>query len=163
MSWFGVDLVSFQRATACPARMVWLHRNTRKCLVKMPADDEIAACKRIVVDRHDALLDVCCFADGLKLQFEKCDEMDKQSMFHNGWKSGHFIANLFVFAIDGRIVNCVINAPGPVHDSTLVEWGAVHTNLQESYERTGGKCCVVSAFATTENPFLLKSATNCNQ
>jgi len=137
--------------------------NNNQARVTMPTDDEIATYKEVVKAKHPALHEVHCFADGLKLAFENCDDLDEQSMFYNGWKAGHFITNLFVFAVDGRIINCVVNAPGSVHDSTLAEWGAVCEDLEDAYSRTGGKCVVDSAFASTDNPFLIKSAQNYNQ
>jgi len=137
--------------------------NNNLARVTMPNDEQIAAHKEVVAAKCPALHDVHCFADGLKLAFENCDDLDEQSMFCNGWKAGHFITNLFVFAVDGRIINCVVNAPGSVHDSTLAKWGDVHDDLEEACNRTRGKCVVDSAFASADNPFLIKLAQNCNQ
>jgi hypothetical protein len=95
------------------------------------------------------LPDVFAVADGCKLYFESTTDLDEQSMYYNGWKSSHFITNLFVFSIDGSL-----------HDSTLAEWGGVYQELPDMYERTGGKCCVDSAFSTANNEFLIKSAEN---
>jgi len=136
--------------------------NDPRARVKMPSDAQIESYKQVVAAKYSALTDVYSFADGLKLAFENCDDLDEQSMFYNGWKSGHFITNLFVFSVDGRIINCVVNAPGSVHDSTLAEWGEVYEDLEDAYERTGGKCVVDSAFASNDNAFLLKSAQNYN-
>jgi DDE superfamily endonuclease len=106
------------------------------------------------------LPDVFAVADGCKLYFESTTDLDEQSMYYNGWKSSHFITNLFVFSIDGRCISAVLNAPGSLHDSTLAEWGGVYQELPDMYERTGGKCCVDSAFSTANNEFLIKSAEN---
>ena len=53
----------------------------------------------------------------------------------------------------------VINAPGSVHNSTLAHWGDVYIKLQAIYERTGGVCCVDSAFLAGEDvPCVIKSS-----
>ena len=44
------------------------------------------------------------------------------------------------------------------HDSTLAEWGGVYEMLEETYERTGGICCVDSAFQANNAAYLMKSA-----
>jgi DDE superfamily endonuclease len=158
--WFGL--------TGTPVN-VWLKFSRRVLLyvlwknklarVKMPSDTMIEEYKRIIKLRHPALGDVYCFADGLKLEIENTDgELDEQSMFYNGWTHGHYVTNLFVFGADGRIIDAVVNAPGSVHDSTLAEWGNVYSKLEEIYERTGGVCCLDSAFAAGSCPFMLKSA-----
>jgi DDE superfamily endonuclease len=127
------------------------------CVVKFPDDDCIKAYQESIHARHRHLPDVYCVADGLKLPFQRCDELHEQSRYYNGWKSGHYITNLFVFGADGRIINAVTNVPGSVHDSTLAVWGGMYRKLKEVYERTGGVCCVDSAFASGGVPYLLKS------
>jgi len=99
-------------------------------------------------------------ADGLKMTFECCAGLTKQSMYYNGWKAGHYILNLFVFSMDGRIILCALNAPGSVHDSTLAEWCGMHDKLEAMYQRTGGVCCLDSAFAAASAPYLMKSSGN---
>lgn len=128
--------------------------------VAMPSDANIAVLKSIVQARHDLLTDVFAFADGVKLYFESTGDLDEQSMYYNGWKSSHFITNLFVFSSDGRCISTVVNAPGSLHDSTLAEWGGVYSELERVYNRTGAKCCVDSAFSTVNNAFLIKSSQN---
>ena len=85
------------------------------CKVKYPTHQKMEELKRAVEDRHPALKDVYCVADGLKLGFHSCDELDEQSMYYNGWTHGHYITNLFVFTVDGRIVDSVYNVPGAMH------------------------------------------------
>jgi len=79
-------------------------------------------------------------------------------MYYNGWMHDHFVSCVFVFTIDGRIIRCIANAPGSLHDSTLAEWAGIYDALEEVYQRTGAKCCVDSAFASVNNPYLLKSS-----
>jgi hypothetical protein len=156
--WFGF--------TGCHLN-VWLRFGRRmllkalvahpEAMVRFPDDDTIKAYKLAIHARHKALVDVYCVADGLKLPFQSCDGLTDQSMYYNGWTHGHYITNLFVFGADGRIINCVMNVPGSVHDSTIANWGGTYTKLKEIYLRTKGVCCVDSAFSATTVPYLLKS------
>jgi DDE superfamily endonuclease len=151
---------------------VWLkfgRRGLLKCLqdhpdakVMIPSDEHIGALKRVVQERHDRLTDVFAVADGCKFCFESCADLDEQSMYYNGWKCDHYVTNLFVFAVDGRCIMAVVNAPGSLHDSTLAEWGGVYEELEEVYHRTGAKVCVDSAFTSSNNDFIIKSAQNFN-
>jgi DDE superfamily endonuclease len=162
--WFGL--------TGTPAN-VWLKFGRRGLLillgdngdakVEMPDNEKVYELCRAVHERHDLLPDVYSVADGLKLYFQQCRDLDEQSMYYNGWQHDHFVSCVFVFSVDGRIIRCIVNAPGSLHDSTLAEWGGVYEVLQEVYERTGAKCCVDSAFATANNPFLLKSSQNAHE
>jgi hypothetical protein len=128
--------------------------------VKMPTADKIAELKDACVEKYPLLTNVYCVADGLKLYFEQCEDLDEQCMYYNGWKCDHFIGNLFVFSLDGLIVDCVINAPGSIHDSAIAELGGVYDRLSEVYDRTGGMCCVDSAFCSVSKPFIIKSSDN---
>lgn len=83
-------------------------------------------------------------------------------MHCNGWQCSHCAANLLLFPIDGRIIDAVINAPGSIHDSTLAEWGNVHEKLENVHDRTGGVCCLDSAFTAADAPHLMKSAQDWN-
>ena len=65
---------------------------------------------------------------------------------------------MFVFSICGRIIAAVVNAPGCLHDSTLAEWGGIYETLQEAYNRTGGICCVDSAFQSGGCDYFIRSA-----
>ncbi|CAB9508436.1 unknown protein [Seminavis robusta] len=130
------------------------------CKVQIPEDAKIQQLSNAIEAKHPLLKNVFCVADGLKLTFQQCEDLDEQSMYYNGWTHDHYITNLFVFSIDGFIILYVINAPGSMHDSTLAEYGGVYDKLHEVFERTGGKCCVDSAFTTMSNPFLIKSSQN---
>ena len=126
--------------------------------VEMPSDDKVVLLCHAAQERHDLLSDVYCVADGMKLYFEQCSGEDEQNIYYNGWMHDHFVSCVFVFSIDGRIIRCIVNAPGSLHDSTLAEWGGIYDALEETYMRTGGKCCVDSAFASANNPYLIKSS-----
>ena len=68
--------------------------------------------------------------DGLKLPIQKSQVDSIQSVFYNGWTTGHYISNIFVFAPDGTVVSMVINAPGCLHDSTVSELGQIYHKLK---------------------------------
>ena len=126
--------------------------------VEMPSDDKVDVLCQVTQQRHDLLHDVYCVADGMKLYFESCSGEDEQNIYYNGWMHDHFVSCVFVFSVDGRIIRCIVNAPGSLHDSTLAEWGGIYDALEETYNRTGGKCCVDSAFASVNNAYLIKSS-----
>jgi DDE superfamily endonuclease len=124
----------------------------------MPNNQAVEKLKAICHARHESLHDVYCTADGLKIHFQSCSGLTKQSMYYNGWVHGHFISNLFVFSIEGRIIACCLNIPGSVHDSTIANWSGIYNKLEQKYIETGGICCVDSAFATNSSPYLIKSS-----
>jgi len=136
-----------------------LHKNN-KARVRMPTVNKIQEYKDIIQRRHPSLKNVHCVADGLKLPFQSTEVDDVQGQFFNGWTHGHYITNLFVFAPDGRLIICLINAPGSVHDSTLAEWGGIYEKLEAIYNQTGGVCCLDSAFQANEADYLIKSSND---
>jgi hypothetical protein len=147
---------------------VWLRFGRRmllKALLKSdnarpawPDATQIKELQAIIQQHHTSLRDVFCVMDGLKLQFEQCAGLEEQGMYYNGWTHGHYITNLLVFGIDGRIIKTVLNVPGSIHDSTLCHWGGVYKELSDIYDATGAKCCVDSAFKSNPNPYLIKSS-----
>jgi hypothetical protein len=79
-------------------------------------------------------------------------------MFYNGWLHGHFVSNVFVFAVDGTIRICRLNAPGSMHDSTIADYTGVYEKLERVFGLTGGKVIVDSAFKLRNNPFLIRTS-----
>lgn len=132
--------------------------NDEHARVKLPRDNEVAEFKRVFKEKHSLLTDVYCVADGCKLYLQQSGDCVIQSMFYNGWKSDHFVGNVFVFAPNGRIIACAVNVPGAFHDSTIAEWGGVYKKLEKIFNQTGGTCVVDSAFSRDKYPFLIKSA-----
>ena len=131
--------------------------------VTFPSNEEISTLKGICKARHPALENVYCFADGLKLTLEAAPGIDIQGMYYNGWTHDHYITNLFVYSLSGRIICCVVNAPGSLHDSTLATWGGVYEKLESAYNTSGGVCCVDSAFQAGNVDWLIKSAQDVAQ
>ena len=126
--------------------------------VKLPSRENVALFQRAVAAKYAYLPEVWATADGLNLYFEAAGDNVIQEMFYNGWLHGHFISNIFVFAMDGTICICALNAPGTMHDSTLADYGGVYFKLQKIYEETGGKVVVDSAFKLASNPYVIKSS-----
>jgi DDE superfamily endonuclease len=128
--------------------------------IQMPSNERIQELQAAVMEKHPLLRDVYCVLDGVKFYFEQCEDLDEQCMYYNGWLCDHFVGNLFAFSVDGLIIACVLNAPGSFHDSTMAEIGGMYERLQAVYERSGGKCCIDSAFCSVNNPFMIKSSQN---
>lgn len=126
--------------------------------VKMPTEEEIAIFKQRIRDKYSTLTDVYAVADGLKLMLEQSGDTVIQEMFYNGWTHDHYVGNVFVFAPNGCVINCVINAPGNMHDSCIADWGDMYDKLEAEFQRSGGRVVVDSAFARGSYPFLIKSA-----
>ena len=53
-----------------------------------------------------------------------------------------------------------MNLPGATHDSTIADWGDIYTKLESIYNKTGGICCVDSAFRMRNAPYIIKSSQN---
>jgi hypothetical protein len=146
---------------------IWLHFGRKivekmlkkdKSKVQMSQKEKIQIYKEIISRRHAILQDVFCVGDGLKLTIQKPGNEAVQSRFYNGWTHGHYVTNLFIFAPDGLIIFCVINAPGSIHDSTLAEWGDFYTIINSINDECGGKCCMDSAFAGSKNDAIIRSS-----
>jgi len=142
--------------------LVQLLWNDEDAKIALPTDEKIEQLKVIVKAKHPLLSGVFCVADGLKQTFQCHADLNKQSMYCNGWTHDHCIANLFTFSLDGRIVMATINAPGSLHDSQLANWGGFYDTLSDVYDQTGGMCCVDSAFACVGKPFLIQSSQKPN-
>jgi hypothetical protein len=104
------------------------------------------------------LRNVWAVADGLKLYLEQAGDVVIQNIFYNGWQHDHYVSNVLVFAPNGCIYICAINAPGAMHYSQIADWGNVYSKLGRVFERHGARCLVDSAFCQVQHPFLLKSS-----
>ncbi len=126
--------------------------------VSAPTVEEVQEYQRIVAVVYPRLGEVWGTCDGLNLWFERSISQRIQRMFYNGWLHGHFVSNVFVFAVDGTIRICGLNAPGSMHDSTIADYTGVYDKLERVYEATGGKVIVDSAFKLRNNPFLIRTS-----
>lgn len=161
--WFGLTHTSISRwITFTQIILINILKNIKKYSVVWPNEDKIQYYISIIQNRHKNLVDCYCFADGLKLHIECAGKEDIQNRFYNGWQHSHYVTNLFVFGPDGKIIYTIFNAPGSIHDSALAEFGDLYPLLEKTYERTGGKCVMDSAFASKKHPCIIKSAQNEN-
>jgi hypothetical protein len=141
------------------SRLIIVHvLQNNKSKIQFPNEEKIQVYKDIIRRRHPLLKNCYCVADGLKLYLQKSGDIRIQSRFYNGWTHSHYVTNLFVFSPDGMIIACVLNAPGSIHDSTLAEWGNIYEVLERTYEKTGGQCCMDSAFASMNSQSIIRSA-----
>ena len=125
---------------------------------KMPPVDRIQQYMEAIGGRYPHVSCVAFAADGLKLSIEPPANDLKQQRFYNGWLHGHFITNVLVFAADGTIPACALNAPGCLHDSTIADYGGIYDKLvQHVYETCGAKTVIDSAFSLQMGDCFLKS------
>ena len=96
-------------------------------------------------------------ADGLKLQLQRSSDWTVQNRYYNGWKGSTFVNSVFVFAPDGCIRICTLNAPGTFHDSTMADYG-IYEKMEQLYEEYGVKVVVDSAFNLSGKPYLIQSS-----
>jgi hypothetical protein len=125
--------------------------------VKIPTDVNIDHYKSSIIRRHPLLTDVWCAMDGLKLLLECPSDTEEENDFYNGWTFDHYVSAVFVFCPDGTIPICAFNVPGSVHDSKIALIGGIYKKLGDVFRRTGGRCCVDSAFAKRLYEYLIKS------
>jgi hypothetical protein len=128
-------------------------------VIRLPNAEKITLYIQAIATKHPALHNVIYVGDGLKIPLQKAGDDLTQEAFYNGWKSSHFITNVFVFAPDGTIVMAVINCPGTMHDSELASIGSpsIYSQLDLMYEKYGVKCVMDSAFATAGRESIIKS------
>jgi hypothetical protein len=126
--------------------------------IRLPTADEVASFQSATAEKYPSLPEVWGTCDGLKVNFQSTGDTRIQRMFYNGWTHGHYVSNIFVFAMDGTIRICGINAPGTMHDSSVSDYSFVYEKLKQVYQLTGGKVVVDSAFRAGAVDFLVKSA-----
>lgn len=88
---------------------------------------EIFRCKYPSIDG------TCFVIDRLKLDIERSSFVEEQNAFYNGWQHSHWIVNILVFDLQGKIIACVLNAPGSWHDSRVCESYVVYSKLREAF------------------------------
>lgn len=129
-----------------------------RAAIRMPSDEDILLFQQSFAEKYSLLQDVFAVADGLKVYLEQAGDTVVQNMFYNGWKHDHYVGNVLVFAPDGTVIACSLNAPGAMHDSVIANWGKVYDKLEVAFDRTGARCVVDSAFSKGYFPFLIKSS-----
>lgn len=126
--------------------------------IRLPTEQQVEEYKTAIKERHPLLENVWCTMDGLKVLLQRARNNKIQNMYYNGWTHDHYVSNVFVFAPDGTIPICCYNVPGSIHDSKIAEWGNIYKKLEKIYNKYGGICTGDSAFARTNNNYILKSS-----
>ncbi len=116
--------------------------------------------KQLIKVKYPALDDVWSTMDGLKTPIQQSGLSKTQRYFYNSWKHNHFVTSMFCFCPDGSIPIAHMNLPGATHDSTIADWGNIYLKLEQVYNKTGGICCVDSAFRMRNAPYIIKSSQN---
>lgn len=137
--------------------LVRLFSRHPSAMVTMPSEEKVEEFKLVISRKHPSLTDEYCVADGLKLLLEQSGDLVVQSRFYDGWTHSHYVGNVFVFAPNGHMIACTLNAPVCMHKSTIASYGDIYGKLEEIYNSTGGKCAVDSAFN-----FSFSSSTRCS-
>jgi hypothetical protein len=106
--------------------------------------------------RHPLLNDCWGPMDGLKLYLQASGNLEIQERYYNGWTHDHYVTSVFCLCPDGTIPIAFFNVPGSINDSQVVEMGQIYGKLEKVYEKTGGKCCVDSAFSNADRQYLYK-------
>ena len=96
-------------------------------------------------------------ADGLKIPLATSTNYVIQNIYYNDWTSSTNVNCVFVFAPDGKIRMCTLNAPGSMHDSTIADYG-VYQKVASTFAQHNAKICVDSAFRLGSRDYLIKSS-----
>ena len=130
-------------------------------MVRLPDGPKVVQYKAAVERKYPVLKNVAFVGDGLKILLQKAGDPTTQEAFYNGWKSGHYITNVFVFAPDGTVVMTMLNCPGAMHDSELASIGvpSIYHKIDEMYEKFGAKTVMDSAFSASGKESIIKSTT----
>ena len=141
--------------------MVHILSNHRDAIVCLPDATNVAKYKEAIARKYPVLKDVAFVGDGLKILLQKAGDQTTQEAFYNGWKAGHYITNVFVFAPDGTIVMSMLNCPGAMHDSELASIGvpSIYHKIDSMYELYGAKTVMDSAFSASGKQSIIKSTT----
>lgn len=122
------------------------HPHAKICF---PSGEKLQELQDEVSSRYPLLPGACLVMDGLKLNIQKSSCVLEASRYFNGWQHSHWIVNVFVFDITGKVVSCAVNAPGSYHDSTVADDYGIYQELLQVYNAHGAKTVVDSAFRTS--------------
>ena len=127
--------------------------------VHPPTEEELRSYTDAIGSKYPILQEeqVWGAADGLKILLQRSRDWAIQNRYYNGWKGSTFVNSVFVFAPDGRIRICTINAPGTFHDSIMADYGA-YEKMEDLYDEFGVKVVVDSAFKLSDKNYLIRSS-----
>lgn len=69
-------------------------------------------------------------------------------MFCYGWTHDYYVSKLLLFAPNGTIIGCTVNAPGYMHDSQVCDWEEVYDRLENVHDLVGRNVVVDPASCT---------------
>ncbi|EUC59327.1 DDE family endonuclease [Rhizoctonia solani AG-3 Rhs1AP] len=110
--------------------LVYVLCNLPEGQIIWPSPDEMDAFSAMIQQRHPAIWGAFGFVDGLNLPVETSSDLQLEESTYNGWLHSHRIGNIFVFAPNGCIIACKLNAPGSWHDFCVARH--VYTKLIEN-------------------------------
>ncbi len=138
--------------------MVETFKNDPLARVAIPCNEDIESFKVAFAERHPLLNDCWVTMDGLKLYLQSAGNSEIQERFYNGWTHDHYVTSVFFFCPDGTILIAFFNVLGCVHDSQVAEFSQIYEKLENVYQRTGGMCCIDSAFGSISRNFYINRA-----
>eukprot|EP00536_Pseudo-nitzschia_multiseries_P015381 jgi/Psemu1/42353/gm1.42353_g len=132
------------------------HPAAKFCL---PNEEEIQQYADAIAAKYSMLAPhrVWGACDGLKLHIQQSGNWMKQNQYYNGWTCGTYVNSVFIFAHDGRIWGCILNAPGCWHDSTQANYG-LYEKMELMYDKYLAKLIVDSVFKLSRKPYLMWSS-----
>lgn len=86
---------------------------------RLPVSNNMSHFKQAFAIKHSMLTDVYCVFDGLKIKLCSKEDAFIQNKFYHRWTQNHYVANVFDFATNEKIVACEVYASGSFHDSTI--------------------------------------------
>lgn len=130
------------------SRRILLHilSDDDKARIMFPSVEKITQMMDVVSQKYPAIPNTVFVMDGLKLNIEKSCVPHEQNAFYNGWQHSHWVVNVLVFDLSGKLVCAGLNAPGSWHDSTVADSYGVYSALQDVHSSCGARCGVDSAF-----------------
>ena len=134
-------------------------RNHPLAMISTPTEDELQSYTDAIGSKYPVLRRhrVWGAADGLKLRLQQSSDWAIQNRFYNGWTGSTYVNSLFVFALDGRIQICTLNAPGTSYDSAMAAYG-VYSKMEALYNQYKVKVVVDSAFRLADADYMIRSS-----
>ncbi|KAG9128413.1 hypothetical protein FRC07_013753 [Ceratobasidium sp. 392] len=120
--------------TGLPILLEFL-KNIPEGVIKWPTREQMADYSDLINRRHPDINGAFGFLNGLSLPVATSGDPLVESANYNGWLHKHKISNILLFAPDGTIIFCTINAPGSWHDANVAQdvYGKLMNNTPRGY------------------------------
>ena len=121
-------------------------RHMPDATIKWPRRHEMERHARRISRAQPHLTGCFGFVDGLNIAIENPADPIEQNAYYNGWLSGCYCSNIFVFDSEGCIIWCCLNNPGSWNDSAISMelYELLRTKVPEGFG-----ICADSAFAAS--------------